>query len=387
VSVFCSFLCFHIIAQLSRIRIRQDVRKAGRYPTSDEAVDIERARLRVSTRIRDFHITSSRLLGPQNAAAVMGTPDQLNSDGYLTDDVRNPEDRCLAPSMSAVENIILAFPSSLSGQLSPFAQELRQHESRLRRAKANDTLGHFREKMSGLSYQYISQVRRAKTTKANLRSHQGVKLLTREVSFYQQVYNRNSTALGSLDADLKLRYPPLRRTDCKVNTAIADVNARGQSQVRLAWFWAAQDGWDGDTSSQTFMLDNDRLMECKPVSPTPNAVTYFRQSIESTGCGLGPKKIDGRKNYHERSVRWFGQHCTSCISETSGMTVFLNSGSAPTGSSVMRLTARKRFSIGKNLPEWRIFSSVQPIRISRRSGARLLLRHSMRSLMFAASCL
>src|SRR4030088_1233713 len=76
-----------------RIRIRQDVRKAGRYPTPDEAADIERARLRVSTRIRDFHITSSRLLGPQSAAAVMGTPDQLSSDGYMSDDVRKPEDR------------------------------------------------------------------------------------------------------------------------------------------------------------------------------------------------------------------------------------------------------------------------------------------------------
>jgi hypothetical protein len=161
--------------------------------------------------------------------------------------------------------------------------ELRQNESRLRRAKANDTLGHFREKMSGLSYQYISQVRRAKTTKDNLRSHQGVKLLSREVSFYQQVYNRNSTVLGSLDADLKRRYPPLRRTDCKVNTAIADVNARGQSQVRLAWFWAAHDGWEGDGSTQTFMLDNDRLMECKPAPPTPNTADHFPKSIASTG--------------------------------------------------------------------------------------------------------
>jgi hypothetical protein len=167
--------------------------------------------------------------------------------------------------------------------LTAFASELRQHECRLRRAKANDTLGHFREKMSGLSYQYISQVRRAKTTKDNLRSHHGVKLLSREVSFYQQVYNRNSAVLGLLDIDLQRRYPPLRRSDCKVNTAIADVNARGQSQVRLAWFWSAQDGWDGDPSNHTFMLSSDRLMECKPSIPPPTTGTYLRQFIESTG--------------------------------------------------------------------------------------------------------
>lgn len=266
-----------------RIRIRQHVRKAGRYPSPDESANIERERLRLSTRIRDFHITSSRLLGPQNVAAVMGTPDQLSKDGYLSDDVRKPEDRSLPPSMSAVENTILAFPSSMRGPLTAFALEIRDHESRLRRAKANDTLGHFREKMSGLSFQYISQVRRAKTTKDNLRSHQGVKLLSREVSFYQQVYNRNSAVLGSLDPDLKRRYPPLRRSDCQVNTAIADVNARGQSQVRLAWFWSAQDGWDGDMSKQTVALSSDRLMECKPRIAVFNTAANLRQFTESTG--------------------------------------------------------------------------------------------------------
>ena len=271
-----SYACFYSESYLShcRIRIRQLVRKAGRYPTPDESADIERGRLRVSDRVRDFHISSSRLLGPQNVAAMMGTPDHLNPDGYLSDDVRQPGDRAPAPTMSAVENTLLAFPSTLQGHLTGFALELRQHEKRLRRAKANDTLAHFREKMSGLSYQYISHVRRAKTTKDNLRSHQGVKLLSREVSFYQQVYNRNSRVLRSLDPDLRVRYPPLLRSDCKVNTAIADVNARGQSQVRLAWFWAAQDGWDGDPASQTVVLSNDRLMECKPPAPSAARRTY-----------------------------------------------------------------------------------------------------------------
>ena len=62
----------------------------------------------------------------------MGAPDQLTSDGYLSDDIRNPENRGLAPSMSAVENTTLAFPSSLNKQLSLLVLELRQNESRLR---------------------------------------------------------------------------------------------------------------------------------------------------------------------------------------------------------------------------------------------------------------
>jgi len=223
---------------------------------------IERQRYRISNRIHDFHITATRLLGAQQVAAVSGTPDQLSSDGYVSDDVRNPENRAAAPTMSAIENTILAFPSSLMGQLSSSVLELRDHECRLRRAKANDSLGYVREKLSCLSYQYMNKVRQAKTTRENLRSYSGVKLLSKEVSFYQQVYNRNSRVIGRLDGALKQRYPQLRRSDCKVNTAIADVNARGQSQVRLAWFWAAENGWDGNDSGQNITPDNDRLLEC-----------------------------------------------------------------------------------------------------------------------------
>jgi len=86
----------------------------------------------------------------------------------------------------------------------------------------------------------------------------------REVSFYQQVYNRNSQALGSLDPSLQSRYPQLRRSDCTINKAIADVNARGQSQATLPWLWAAQDGWDGeDLAAQNSLLDNNWLLECE----------------------------------------------------------------------------------------------------------------------------
>jgi hypothetical protein len=63
------------------------------------------------------------------------------------------------------------------------------------------------------------------------------------------------------------------------------------------------------------------------------------------------------------------------------MTASLSSDSAPSGSKAMRLTVRGEYFIGKNLPESPIFNSVHQIQISRRSGARLLLRRSMCSLM------
>src|SRR5258705_496991 len=235
---------FHAISLNSyftnRIRIRQRVRKAGRHPTPNDMQDYTRKQQRLSVRINDFHITANRLLGGQALGSVIGK--------RLTD----------------IENTIIACPSTVTRNTTSQLLDLRTKECRLRRAKANDTLGHIRETLSGLSYQYINKVRQAKTTRDHLRVYDGIKLLTQEVSFYQQVYNRNSRALGICDPALRSRYPLLRRSDCRINTAIADVNARGQSQARLSWLWAAQDGWDGeDQPGQNAMLDNDRLLECE----------------------------------------------------------------------------------------------------------------------------
>ena len=242
---------------LVRVRVRQLVRKAGRHPIPDEIQEIARKRQRIASRLDDFHMTANRLLGPGLVGIVLGTHDVFNEDGYVSDDTRLPEDLGLAPTLSEIENTILAFPSAMKGGNATL-EEMKGRECRLRRAKAHDLLGHVRETLSWLSYQYINKVRQSKTSREHLRSYDGIKLLSQEVSLYQQVYNRNSRAIGILDASLISCYPRLRRNDCAISTAIADVNARGQSQVRLPWFWAAQDGWDeGDQTSQNSILDNE----------------------------------------------------------------------------------------------------------------------------------
>ena len=245
---------------LFRIRIRQLVREAGRTPTPDQKYDIEYKRQRISARIRDFHKTSERLIGLEQTTSLIGKPDVLDADGYITDDIRSPEDRSIVPRMSEVENTVLAFPSFASNQ-SPVIRDLRSRELRLRRARANDSLGRIRESLSGLSYQYINKVRQSTTTKEHLRAYKGIRLLTQEVSFHRQVYNRTRRSLVRLDDCLKPRYPYLRRDECNISTAIYDVNARGQSQAKLAWFWGAVDGYDPMTAQQ-IGTDDERLLEC-----------------------------------------------------------------------------------------------------------------------------
>ena len=256
---------------LIRVRIRQLVRNAGRSPTLEERQDIERKRQRVAGRIRDFHTTSYRLLGAATVNALLGAADKLNDDGYVSDEVRQPEDRGLVPRLSEIENNMIVFPSSATSGVTPTVSDLRNRELRLRHAKANDSLARIRETLSSLSYQYINKVRQSVTTRDHLKAYDGIKTLSKEVSFFQQVYNRNSRAIERLDPNLRKRYPRLRRSDCTINTAIADVNARGQSQVRLPWFWGALDGWEeNDVATHTSLLDNDRLLECKSHYQSPN---------------------------------------------------------------------------------------------------------------------
>ena len=251
-----------IIFPNTRIRIRQLVRKAGRTPTPDDRQDIERKRQRVAGRIQAFHSSAQRLLGSDNVNERLGKTDAFDADGYVSDEIRDEEDQGIQPSASAIENTSLVFPSSISGPKTTLLGDLRRRELLLRRAKANDALSHLRESLSGLSYQYINKVRQSTTTREHLRSFQGVKLLTSEVSYHRQVYNRTRRCIISLDKGLKDRFPYLAINECKISTAIADVNARGQSQVRLSWFWGAVDGYEPETA-QHVASDDSRLLECE----------------------------------------------------------------------------------------------------------------------------
>ena len=108
--------------------MRQLVRKGGRYPTVEEIQDFARKRHCLASRINDFHMTSNRLLGVNKVAEVIGKEDVLNNDGYVSDEVRLPEDCRIAASMFKIENTILAFPSSVKGDRTLALQDLCNRE-------------------------------------------------------------------------------------------------------------------------------------------------------------------------------------------------------------------------------------------------------------------
>ena len=340
---------------LFRIRIRQLVRESGRLPTPDQKHDIEFKRQRVAGKIRDFHRTSERLLGRERTMDLIGKPDILDVDGYLSDDIRKPEDRGMPSRMTEIENLALVFPSSSSIH-SSLCLDFRRRELRLRRAKANDALSHIRESLSGLSYQYINKVRQSKTTKEHLKAYSGVRILTQEVSYHRQVYNRTRRSIIRLDGTLQNRYPHLRKEECNISTAIAEVNAKGESQTRLAWFWGALDGYDSNTA-QTIGSDNDRLLECKlALYQDFKSSLSVIQFIESIGSVHVRKRTDGKRSCLAPRERWFGQYCSLCIIGICGMSdIELN----PIQRSQLeeRHTANNGSVNGRNWPDPRIVNS------------------------------
>lgn len=244
-----------------RIRLRQVHRHIGAKSTTDQKLELDRKRRRISSRIRDFHETSMRLLGAEQVLQRIGKPDSFDRDGYVSDDLRDPTTTGHQTDLDAPENMFLVFPSSLSGQQTAECNDLRDRELTLRRARANDAIQSLREGLSGLSYQYINKVRQSSTTREHTRAFQGIKLLTTQVSFHRQVYNRCRRAIIRADATLASRYPFLRADECKISTAISNVNSAGQSQIRLPWFWGATDGYIED-DAQKIGTDSSRLLEC-----------------------------------------------------------------------------------------------------------------------------
>ena len=241
--------------------MQQLVRHAGREPSPDDNQEIERKRHRLSSHIQEFHTTAIRLVGSTTVNDRIGNPDILDEDSYVSDELHDEWDPPVMPFSSAIENTALVFPSSLVGHLNVPIQDLCQRELQLQRAKANNALTHIWESLSGLSYQYINKVRQSSTTKEPLRAFKGVRLLASEVSYHRQVYNRSRQSILNLDKELKHCFPYLAASECKISTAIADVNARGQSQVHLSWFWGAMDGYDPEISPEV-ASDNNRLLEC-----------------------------------------------------------------------------------------------------------------------------
>jgi len=253
-----------------RIRIRQEHRRLGASPSPAQTLNLERKRQAVADRIRRFHALGGQFIGVEVVNNRISRHQDVEDDGNISDCLAELKD-APKPTPFEIENQPLVFPSNIPGAPSTILADLRSRELRLRQGRAHDALDQVRQNLSSLSFQYINKVRHATTTAEHLRGFKGVKLLTQEVSFHRRIYNRCQKAIVSLDPQSRAKYPYLRTDECGVAEAIARVNASGQSQTRLPWFWGAIAGYD-EEQAQTIGNDNVRLLECKVSFPPENSI-------------------------------------------------------------------------------------------------------------------
>ena len=109
---------------------------------ADEKINIESKQYYLANRIGNFHANAVRLLGPSAISMIIRTADQLDPNGYVSDDLCLPKERAMQPSLSNIKNTIIAFPSSVAHSLSCMVTNLQDFECHLCQGKANNTLGH-----------------------------------------------------------------------------------------------------------------------------------------------------------------------------------------------------------------------------------------------------
>lgn len=250
--------------------MRQLVRRLGPYPTPDQRLELERKRQRLAGRVREFHSQSSQLLGADRVASLASGPCPLSqNDGYISDEELPNAPR---PNDLQIENSMIVFPSSINNLTGSQAQDLWTRELKLRRAHANNALRGVRESLGHLSFQYVTKVRHASTNQQHLRSYQGVKFLNETLSFHQRRYNECRSSILRLDGSLADQYPYLKREDCIVSKMIAELNAPGQSNAKLAWFWTAGNGYKKTNDKKT---DVGHMLECKSISEIITSIVHM----------------------------------------------------------------------------------------------------------------
>ena len=164
-------------------------------------------------------------------------------------------------AIEAVEHVKIALPSTLGAaelkarQLEPLLWK----EYELRKGQANEALQGVRMSIANLSFEYGKKLRKIKKSKVKkTRAWAGVQSVGRVLHHHRLIYAHAVAALqklGDPENIVGILYKPLEVKDMKANTAVADPNAAGQRNVRLAWFWASD--LSGD------MADNARMAECE----------------------------------------------------------------------------------------------------------------------------
>lgn len=277
-----------------RLSLRTHVRSLGTGPSMAEKVDLSKRRGKLRVRVAEHQKKARRFLKltdeeEDNENFEFGEPEVLLD----TDDL--PSDVDVFYESTEIERYSVAMPSSLSAETRErrLLRKAVDSEIQLRIGQCNDALQGIRMAIGKKAFIYVSDVRKAKTTKGKTRSYDDIKVAHRALQHQAQLYRCSRKALLDLGADKELleKYQMLHTSQLSTKDTFLDVTERGQKHLNLPWFWNLD--VEGDSE------DNSRMEECKCYSVRlKNKVTDKAFSLPSqlvtgairfpTGAGRGP---------------------------------------------------------------------------------------------------
>ena len=252
--------CYSVYSQsVTRIDIRDRVRRLQKDPREEDRLEIER--LRQALKVDLTHLRSIQSTSNETNSLEADNADDAEARLFdnLDDDAEQSEAEATIGSTES-DHIVLIPPEHEELHLpsqSTNNHPLRVAELSLRIKQATRYLSAIREGVAEKSFQYSHVMHSAPSKGVRTRSRMAIAKVSDRIGHYSRIYCRARAAMVQLGADEATlnTFRLLSRDDVKASTAILNPNNPGSSALRLSWIW----GIGGRTSSST----PDTMWECK----------------------------------------------------------------------------------------------------------------------------
>lgn len=216
---------------------------------------------RLESKVEEFNKRVSAVLGDFEWDDQEHVATQHNEDEEETLEDNDMDETDVEEEVAEQENCIgttLWMPSTFGREFcfKNGWEKIVDQEMQLRIAQAEESLEELRLAIGHKSLVYKISVRKSKTQAKKNRSRTELLQVNDKIKDCAWRYRRARSALLSLGAstDTLDKFQPLRETDLKVNTDVAEENRIGQRNDTLAWFWRIG---GGDSSDNPWMNESE----------------------------------------------------------------------------------------------------------------------------------
>ncbi|EAU93542.2 hypothetical protein CC1G_02772 [Coprinopsis cinerea okayama7 len=248
-----SWLALGVKIQEAQLSLKAFVRGLPKEKTDLQVLAVTKRREQIVLDINSFYEMAGNLFPELDFESLkFESPPQeavvLDDD---EDEGVSSEDNPFSLTQNDIEDVRLPLPSSFPDDPSPSLQRAREKELRLRIAQAEESLENIRAEIGHKSFLYRSNIRLADGKKQKTRGYAAVKGVDKQLRVQIRIYNLARWAIQRLgaDADVLLRYRPVKKEDTRAITAVYNPNARGERNKPMSWIWNLNIQGDSDNSA------------------------------------------------------------------------------------------------------------------------------------------